>query len=238
MRKTALFLVLCSLFVQEAMAGDLNNLGSLSQSEFVYLVEDLGAALSYKALTPAEPLGITGFDIGVEVTATELQHADVVDKATAGDGFSTLLVPKLHLHKGLPANLDVGLMYAATPSSNVRLWGGELRYAFIEGSTVMPAVALRATYSVMRGVEQLDLKNKGAELTVSKGFAILTPYAGVGNIWTFSNPDAITGLADEDVTMAKYFAGANVNLGLMNMDFEVDKTGDALSYGAKLGWRF
>jgi len=35
-------------------------LGQLTQSEFRQLSEDLGAALAYKALIPAEPLDITG----------------------------------------------------------------------------------------------------------------------------------------------------------------------------------
>jgi len=48
-----------------AVAGDINNIPALSQPNFRLLSEDLGAALSYKPLTPTAPLGITGFDLAL-----------------------------------------------------------------------------------------------------------------------------------------------------------------------------
>lgn len=62
-----------TFFSLAAQADDLNNLGALSQAKFQTLSEDLTAALSYKAVAPAEPLGLTGFDIGIEVTGTSLE---------------------------------------------------------------------------------------------------------------------------------------------------------------------
>ena len=50
------------------------NIQPLNQSDFHALSEDLGAALSYKPLTPTAPLGITGFDVGIAVTDTKLQN--------------------------------------------------------------------------------------------------------------------------------------------------------------------
>ncbi|HEY0721376.1 MAG TPA: hypothetical protein VGE50_08985, partial [Gammaproteobacteria bacterium] len=64
----------------------LDEAAGLPQSEFRLLSEDLGAAFSYKALTPAEPLGVTGFDISIERTATRLQHPALFDKAGSGPG--------------------------------------------------------------------------------------------------------------------------------------------------------
>src|SRR6266705_2606106 len=51
------------------VAGDINNIKALSQPNFRLLSEDLGAALSYKPLTPTAPLGITGFDLGIAATS-------------------------------------------------------------------------------------------------------------------------------------------------------------------------
>lgn len=217
--------------------GDIDTLGELAQSEFRLLSEDLGAALSYKALAPAEPLGITGFDIGIEATATDMEHSTLFDKASSGSGFSTLPVAKLHAHKGLPFNFDVGAFLSTAPDSNIRLFGAELRYAFLEGGAAMPAIAVRGTYTRLTGVDQLDLDTRGVELTISKGFAMLTPYAGIGRVWTTSAPDVAL-LAEEDFSQDKYYVGANLNFGLMNLAVEGDKTGDAASYGLKLGLRW
>src|SRR5467141_4619232 len=91
-----------------AVAGDINNIQALSQPNFRLLSEDLGAALSYKPLTPTAPLGLTGFDVGVAVTATSIKNSAVLQKAGAGD-HSTLPVPSLRVHKGLPLGVDVGV---------------------------------------------------------------------------------------------------------------------------------
>ncbi len=225
-------------------ANNIDTLQNLSQAEFAAFSQDLGAALSYKALAPAEPLGVTGFDIGIELTATTPANSTVLDKAMSGGGFSTIPVPKLHAHKGLPFGIDVGLMYSAIPNSDIKLIGYELRYAILEGGVASPALAVRATGSSLSGVDQLDFSTQGLELTVSKGFVNLTPYAGIGQVWTTSTPDsadpliAAAGLQEETDSLSKYFVGLNVNMGVFNLAFEADKTGDAESVGAKLGWRF
>ncbi len=220
-----------------AAGGDIDQLDLLSQSDFRLLSEDLGAALSYKAVTPAEPLGITGFDVGLEVVNTRLEHGDLFDRASSDDVSDNLLIPRLHLHKGLPGGVDLGAFYSAVPGSNITLWGAEARYAFLEGGTLTPALSLRGTYSRLTGVDQLDVDTTGVELSVSKGFANFTPYAGLGRVWVRSNPNA-GALEDEDFSKEKYFLGANLNFGIFNMDLEGDRTGDTTSYSLKFGWRF
>jgi len=219
-------------------ANNIDQLGSLLQPEFKSFSQDLGAALSYKPVSPAEPLGLTGFDIGLEVTGTELKHSDLWNKASSGSAPSTLPIPKLHLVKGLPLNIDVGLVYTSIPSTNIKLVGGEIRYAILEGGMASPAVAIRGTMTKLSGVDQLSFNTKGVELSISKGFAMLTPYAGIGQVWVDSKPIASTGLKDESFTQSKYYAGANVNFGLLNFALEFDSTDSINSYTAKLGWRF
>lgn len=238
MKRVIVAALLATATVSAQAANNIDQLGSLLQTEFRLLSEDLGSALSYKALAPAEPLGITGFDVGVEVSATKLANSAVYDLATSGSGLSTLPVAKLHVHKGLPFNIDVGGFYSSVPTTNIKLTGVELRYAFLEGGVAMPAVAMRGTYTKLSGVDQLDFSTRGLELTASKGFAMLTPYAGVGKVWTTSSPDASTGLKEESFAQNKLFIGANLNLGLMNLALEGDKTGDASTYGFKFGFRW
>src|SRR5260221_4287707 len=84
------------------------NIQPLNQSDFHALSEDLGAALSYKPLTPTAPLGITGFDVGIAVTDTKLQNSAVFAKA--GADISNAAVPSLRVNKGLPFGIDVGVM--------------------------------------------------------------------------------------------------------------------------------
>ncbi len=216
-----------------------------AQSNFRLLSEDLGSALSYKAVAPAEPLGLTGFDIGLELSATKMSNAEKWKAAVSGGkAIDTLPVPKLHVHKGLPFDIDVGVVYTSIPTTNIKLIGGELRYAIIAGDIALPAVAIRGTMTKLSGVSNLAFDTKGLELTVSKGFAMLTPYASVGQVWTTSDPSACLTAAPtvclkkEDFQQTKMEVGANLNLGLMNLALEGDKTGDSTTYSLKLGFRF
>ncbi len=206
------------------VAGDINNIKALSQPNFRLLSEDLGAALSYKPLTPTAPLGITGFDLGIAATSTKLQNSSVFTTAGGGDH-----------------DIDVGVMYSSVPGTNIRLLGGELRYAIVSGGAATPAIGIRGSYTKLSGVDQLEFSTRGVDLSISKGFLMFTPYAGIGKVWADSNPvgtGAATGLSKESFSVNKVFVGLNMNFGLTNFAFEADKTGDASSFGAKLGFRF
>lgn len=222
-----------------ALAADIDSIQLLSQNEFRLLSEDLGAALSFKPLIPSEALGITGFDLGVAVTGTKLENVAILEKASSGgDVPSVLPVPTLRLHKGLPLNLDVGVAFSQVPGTNIRYTGGELRWAILPGSTLVPAVAIRGTLTRLTGVDQLDFDTKSLDISISKGFANVTPYGGIGQVWVKSTPKNVPGLRGEDFTQTRVFGGVNVNLGLANLALEADSTGGTTTVGAKLGFRF
>lgn len=208
-----------------------------TQSVFGDLVKDLGAAVNYKSVSPAEPLGITGFDFSFEISGTSVERKKSFDTAVGGDAPSTLYVPKLHIHKGLPLGFDVGAFYTSVPSSNINILGGELKYAILEGSTVTPALAVRGTYSRLSGVTNLDLNTTGIELSISKGFAMFTPYAGIGAV-RYSGDVSSSSLSQERISETKYFLGLNFNLGLVNFAAETEQTGDNSTTSAKIGVRF
>lgn len=235
-----LLVLLCTLGIaQPVMAANITTLGSLVQPEFRTLSEDLGAALSYKPITPAAPLGTTGFDMGIEVTQTDMSRSSQIwSKATGGGStISKLYIPKLHIAKGLPFGIDIAAFYSKVPSTNISLYGGELRYAILDGGLAQPAVAIRGSFTKLSGVNQLSLDTKGLDVSISKGFAMFTPYAGIGQVWVNSTPN-VAGLVAESFTQGKVFAGANLNLGFSNLAAEFDKTGGIQSISMKLGFRF
>jgi len=236
MKKYLSLLCVIGCFSQPVWAANninLSNFGA-AQPAFKTFSEDLGSALSYKPVTPPAPLGITGFDIGLEVTSTKMRNLDLATNSS----LTNLVVPKLHVYKGLPLNIDVGAFYSAVPTTNIKLYGGELRYAILEGGVALPAVGIRAAMTKLTGVSQLALTTKSLDISVSKGFAMFTPYAGIGRVWVDSTPDAASGLTKETFQQGKIFVGGNLNFGLTNVAFEYDKTGTAPSYSVKLGFRF
>lgn len=224
------------LFAGGALAGDISNLSGLLQPAFKDFSKDLTAALSHKPLQPSEAMGITGFDVGVGLSYTQFENTSAWQTAT-GSLVKGLPVPKVFISKGLPFDVNVGAFYSAIPTTNIKLYGVDVGYAIMAGSTLTPALTLRGAYTKLAGVDQLDFSTKSVDLSMSKGFAFLTPYAGFGYVWADSQPNVAV-LTKESVGVSKMFAGLNINLGLVNMAVEADKTGDNNTYSAKLGLRF
>ena len=233
-----------------AMAAlDLSLLGGAS--EFEALTKDLGAATSYKGVIPAEPLGlIIGIDVGLEASYTEFA-TPAWAQAIYGTNKAGFLLPRLHLHKGLPFNLDLGYVYIPEIKAlNVSYQGGEVRWSPLDGGMVMPAMSVRLAYTQMNLNDQLFIKNSSVEVLASKGFLMFTPFAGAGLVQSntdlqipltaFGVPDptdtSITGNAK--VMQTKLFAGMNVNLLALNFAAEWDMIGKTQSYSFKVGIRW
>jgi len=245
MKKILVLLSIVTGFSQSATAADFTALGKLNTAQFQLLSEDFGAALSYKSLQPADSLGITGFDISIEATSTDVSKSGAALKTATGGALdvTSILIPKLHVSKGLPFGIDVSASMASVPSTNIKLVGGELRVALLKGGIAIPAIALRGAISSMTGVDELSFNTKSLDISISKGFLMFTPYAGLGSVWVNSTPNLTTaanpnGLAALSFNLPKSFIGLNVNLGLMNFALEKDKTGDASSTSFKFGFRW
>ena len=173
-----------ALIVSSALAADVSFIRSINQGEFNDLSKEAGAALGYRNMAPAAPLGLAGFDIGGEFSAISISKSSSYWKAAFNDDApSYLVIPKIRIRKGLPFGIDVGAMYSYVPGSNIKLYGVELSKAILEGSATTPAVGVRATYTKLAGVDDLGLQTYGLDASISKGFPFLTPYAGAGMMW-------------------------------------------------------
>jgi hypothetical protein len=217
-------------------AADFPDIGVLAQGEFRALSRDLGAAFAYKGVTPATALGPFGFDVGIEVTDTQMENSSLFALAGAGSQ-SRLVIPKLHVHKGLFGGLDVGAFAAGAPDISARLYGADVRYTIVDDGLVAPAIGLRASGTRASGMGPLKVSTLALDLIVSKRFTALTPYAGAGTVRVESTASG-TGLAEERINQGRVFGGLNMNLLAVNLAFEAEKMGDNVSLSAKLGWRF
>ena len=250
MKKSLALLAVLGCFSQSSMA-DTTTLSSTAanwtaagQAGFHALNQEFGAALSYKPVTPAAPLGITGFDIGVEASSTDMS----ADAKTAwqnlipGTSAPTLVIPKLYAAKGLPFDIDVAAFYSAIPSTSITLTGFALSYAVIGGGMALPAVTIRGAVTNLSGINELSFGTRSVDISISKGFLGFTPYAGAGEVWvtgsTTNAAAAQAGIASESFMQPKVYAGLNINLGLPNFAIEADTTGGISTYSAKLGLRW
>ena len=238
MRKQLLTALCLTLLVAgTAAARDISFIQGLAQGEFKDLSKEAGAAIAYRNTAPAAPLGITGFDAGVEVSAIDIKsNSTYWDKAFNNDAPSLLFIPKLRVRKGLPFGIDVGAMYSYVPDTNIKIYGAEVSKAILDGTLATPALGVRATYTRLAGVNDLSLQTVGVDASISKGFVILTPYAGAGGVWIDSKAKgnlvtdptfiAVNGgvpLKEEKIWQPRFFAGVKITpLPLFGVTAEVE----------------
>lgn len=222
--------------VLPAHAADFNSLGALTSAEWTQLTQDLGAAFSYKGVTPATPLGTLGFDVGLEVTDTKLENASALARAGAGS-HSHLIIPKLHITKGIFGGLDVGAFVGGSSEIGAALYGAHLSYAFLDDTLTTPAVALRVSGTKASGLGDLSIGTAAADVLVSKKLALVTPYAGGGLVRVQATAHN-TALEEKSFNKGRGFAGLNLYLIGANLAFEVEKMGGNTSLSAKIGMRF
>ena len=223
--------------VNTAWAGDITSLGSLNQTEFLALSKDLAAATSHKPMEPAAPLGLAGFDVSAGTSITHTQAGNAWNTATGGS-VNDLLQGKVMVTKGLPWGVDVGGFVSKSANSNVTASGFHVKYALVDGNVVLPAVALRTSYSRLGGVSQMDLNNTAFDVLISKGFVGFTPYAGVGTVRSHATVNGLNNLSGESFTQSKSFVGVSMNMLLVNLSAEYERVGSVSTVGVKAGVRF
>jgi hypothetical protein len=173
-----LFLLPLALAARLADAGGFSFDANFTQRDLAGLAEGIGDALTFPNLGTAVPTGLAGFEVlaaagGPQVdTGSSWWHH--VDARTVG---GVLYGQRLIVRKGLPLNLDVGVQVGQVAGE--RFWGGEVRWAVLEGGTVSPAVALRASYSRLTNAP-FECEVAESQVFISKGFLVVSPYGAIG----------------------------------------------------------
>jgi len=204
------------LAASPVLAADISFSTAISQDDFKNLSKEAGAALGYRNMAPAEPLGITGFDIGAELSAVGIdKNSSYWNSAFGNDAPDYLVIPKIRARKGLPFGIDIGGMYSYIPDSNIKLYGAELSKSILDGTAATPALGIRATYTKLSGVSDLSLQTYGIDASVSKGILFITPYAGAGMLWINSEAKGnlktlVPTLESESTTVPRLFAGVKI----------------------------
>lgn len=129
----------------------------------------------------------------------------------AGSGSpDTVVVPKLHIYKGLPYGIDIGAFVGGASDVDATLYGLDARWALLDDGVATPAVAIR-----LSGTRASD----------------------IGPVRTNSEAGG-TGLSDGAFNNTRVFAGLDPNLAVLNSAFEAEKLGENTTLSAKAGWRF
>ncbi len=159
---------------------------SLTQSQFHKFTREAAQIFTFKLMSPAEPLGAKKFQVGIDYSITPINDADPAWNNTFSHPHEThylgdqLAIPKLFARMGMSDRMDIGFYFTKNPDANYGFMGGELKYALFMKPQKPVAMAVRATYATLLGVEDLNYHLFGVDLSASKRIGRLAPYLGIG----------------------------------------------------------
>lgn len=219
---------------------------SASRAEFEAFHSRFAASMYAYPRHGAAPLGLIGFDVWAELAADEgFAGEPFFDGAVSGDLTGDLLLfGRVGARKGLPGGIDIGLSYGQALEGDLELATAEIGWAIVDGGLISPTLGLRltGTRTIESGAYELD--QYGAELILSKGFAILTPYVGGGVVYSEGRLDR--GLETDGTSAAAFetddtrfvaYAGLTLNLVLPKITVEVEH-GEAVTGAVRVAFGF
>jgi hypothetical protein len=198
-RLTALVLAVSAPALADTYDFRINQLGSPVQGQSNYNAEAnanfraftrrLSAAMTSVNLMPPETLGHSAFAITAELSVISMQNADgqLANKGTefpsVGPLQGALLMPSIHMRKGLPFSFEIGARASWLEKSRMGAGTVELKWALNEGWRYIPDIAVRAYVTKLLNTRNFDVTSGGLDVGVGKQFAIagmvtLTPYLG------------------------------------------------------------
>lgn len=184
----------------------------------------------------AKPLGWIGFDVWADAAVTP----DFEDEVQTEEGTALsddlpgghLGIYRVGARKGLPGGFDLGAAVGKAYDSDLEILSGELSWAILEGGLAVPAVGLRVT-GQRASDDSYELHQLGAEVLISKGFAILTPYAGAGYARSESTFERFGSDYEIETDHGFVYGGVILNLWVPKITFELEQ-GESLQGAVRI----
>lgn len=150
---------------------------------FRIFANQLGAAISSFNFAPPETLGQSGFNFAFEYAVVQVDTAKTIWPTEAATPPGLLLMPTLHMRKGLPFSFEVGTKVSYLQSSQMVAATIEAKWALNEGFFYFPDLGVRGYGTHLVGTRDFSLTTAGVDVGIGHPFAILgtatlTPYVG------------------------------------------------------------
>lgn len=185
-----------------------NSLDDPAVKRFRLLTSELALALAPKPLSPAETLGVSGFEFSIGSS-----HADISEDLSYWQGQpgspifeaairdrkipGMLWIPYIHLRKGLPTSTEIGINGSYLAGSNMFMVGADFKIALHESYIRwFPSISVRAAASTLFGAGDFVVTTGEADLIVSLpigigGMVRINPYLAFGLMGMDATSDVI-----------------------------------------------
>jgi hypothetical protein len=199
-----------------------------TQEQLASLADEVGADLRFRQLGDTATLGRGNVDIGVQFAETRIDDSQ-------GAWNHTRVVARF----GVNDRVDVGAWGGFNPNSDYGVAGVETKILLLrEGPSRPVSVSVRPSLTSLVGPSEVWVGTTSVDLTVSRAFGPVSPYAGVAA----RSSIAMERSTDVDLDHAtaegaSSYAGVAYRWRSLSLAGEVEK-GEKVSYGFRIGTRF
>lgn len=195
-----------------------------ANGSFRILARQMGAAITAVNLAPPETLGHAAFSVNLELSVVGLDGKVPPGPGVSPvrDGFALptdrafegpLLMPAVHVRKGLPFSFELGGRVAWLDKSSMFAGTAELKWAPMEGFANLPDVGVRIHANRLFNTPGWELGTGGVDLGIGKTFPIggmvtLSPYGG----WNLGFTGASSDLLDFDPQRTRSGVGGDTTV--------------------------
>jgi len=193
---------------------------STTRVAYQTVVRELAATIANKHLSPAETLGVAGFDLALTNNVGFIRHDSDSNAAPSpwervhedGDPTGVMWVPGVSMRKGLPLSLEAGVNAGYISFSRQSTLGAYGRWGIIEGYRSYPDLSMQIGYASYLGNPELQVGVMDLSGTI--GYTIpfgtrsginhaqFSPYAGAGVLRINASPN-INATAQESLGVAR-----------------------------------
>jgi hypothetical protein len=169
-----------------------------ASKDYEIVLRQLAAAISNAPVSPAETLGLNGFDVAFSNTWAFLSASGggINDPAPwervhpDHDPNHVMWRPGVSVRKGLPLSLEVGANWSSVAFTNQSALGGFARWSIFEGYQNAPDVSMQVGYAGYIGNDELELGALDGSMSIGHTFPLgylidinqadIAPFGGVG----------------------------------------------------------
>jgi hypothetical protein len=202
--------------------------GQLTKDQLTTAADDLGSVLRFRQLGATTTLPKGKVDLGVQFGSSSLETPNSSWNHTRFAG-----------RFGVSDRMDVGVWGGNHSASKAAIAGIDTKILLVKQSATAPvSIAVRPSLSSILGTADIWAASVGFDVSVSRTFGALAPYAGVGATSTF----ALERMASVDLGYATAgrsvaFAGVVYTWRSLVTSAEVE-SGAKTSYAVRIGTRF
>lgn len=218
----------------------------LTTDEFTKFTRELGSVLRFRQLGDGSTLGKGRIELGVQVANPPINDSKgawghILADPNADHALATSVsIPQIVARFGVGDRVDIGAWGGLGPRAKYGVAGVDVKVAVLKQGPSMPvSLSVRPSFASLIGPYEIWVGTASADVTVSRSFGSLSPYAGLAGSSSLGierSKDVILDPVSDGRSLA--YVGLSYRVRALVLAGEMEKGTDRVSYAFRVTTRF